>query len=113
MREAIGYKKDVMVIELEDKPLAPPLHLKNAQSLPEKPSSAGSKLFYQESRRELKTYDDSFGMPMKELNLRFLLRPTITGFLIIDFARRLIMAIVIVHVDIYPWAQLMLMMYLN
>ena len=45
--------------------------------------------------------------------MRFLKQRRITAFILFDFARRLVMAIVIVHVDIFPWAQLMIVMYLN
>jgi hypothetical protein len=77
------------------------------------PSVKVSKLLYQESRKDVTKFDKSFGELVKDLNLRFLKRWTITTFILFDFARRLIMAIIIVHVDIYPWAQLMIVMYLN
>jgi len=79
----------------------------------DKPSAKVSTLFYQGTRHEVVLLNQSFGELVKDLNLRFLERSTITTFILFDFARRLTMAMVIVHVEIYPWAQLMILMYVN
>ena len=72
-----------------------------------------STIMYHETRREVDRYADSFGQLVKDVNVKGLDQSTIFKFILFDFARRLAMAFVIVHVTTYPWAQLMFVMYLN